>query len=366
MNEPLRFGIRHYVPCIRWKQGEYQAISRLSTTTKDKVTPLIEVAGIGWDFENQQEAKTVDEHLEKFAKRVDDKWPRRLAFIDLKLISPDQRMRDGRHPLAFVFDGLRSNGAYCIPVTGLDRDDSYQEAVSEILSEDKKGACLRISIDAAAKAKFPVNLNTLLAKLGLRPENVDLVLDLEAPNFEPLEGFTRMVRAITEKLPHVNNWRTYTICGTSFPETMGILDLGVKIEKRHEWLFYKSLLRSLTEKDRKPTFGDYAISHPKVSQIDMRLVKPAASIRYAINDAWYIVKGKNVRDHGYFQYFDHCAKLVSSGFFMGDAFSAGDDHINKCAQKILKKPGSLTTWRWVGTNHHVQKVVADIATLHGS
>jgi len=51
--------------------------------------------------------------------------------------------------------------------------------------------------------------------------------------------------------------------------------------------------------------------------------------------------------------------LVSSGLFMGHNFSAGDDHIYKCAKKMLKKPGNLTTWRSVGTNHHIQKVVND-------
>ncbi len=94
----------------------------------------------------------------------------------------------------------------------------------------------------------------------------------------------------------------------------------------------------------------------------MRKVKASASVRYTVDDAWYVIKGPNVRDNGNQQYQRHCATLVSSGLFMGEKFSAADAHIAKCAQGVVN-PGWLTTWRWVGTNHHLQKVVTDLANL---
>ncbi len=33
------FTHRHYVPILKWKQGEYQALSRLSNVVKDNLTP---------------------------------------------------------------------------------------------------------------------------------------------------------------------------------------------------------------------------------------------------------------------------------------------------------------------------------------
>jgi hypothetical protein len=366
MDRPRAFNNRHYVPCLRWKRGEYQALSRLTLKAKWNITPLIEVAEIGWDFETEEEAKTIDEHLALFAKRLHDNWTDKWAFIDLKQISASERMQDGRHPLKFVFDDMENKKAFGIPVTGINRDQAYQAAVIEIISKEENGVCLRISIQDLMKPQFNNDLTSLLKELKLKPEDTDLILDLEAPNFELLEGFTKMVQAVSGKLPYINEWRTYTICGTSFPETMGELDLGVKILKRYEWLFYKEFLKALGPKDRKPTFGDYAISHPKVAKIDMRMAKPAGTLRYAINDAWYIAKGPNVRDYKYAQYFGHSAKLVSSEYFMGEIFSEGDRHIGKCAKKLVKTPGNLTTWRWVGTNHHIEKVVSDFSNLDDS
>jgi hypothetical protein len=364
MKDRLIFDHNHYVPCLRWKQGEYQALSRLGHGTKEVITPLIEVPEIGWDFETNEEAKTLDAHVEKFAKRVVEKWGERWAFVDLQLVSRD-RMANGRHPVGYVFDDLAARGAFAIPVTGVGRDGAYQAEVSKVVSRDRNGACVRATLQEVSSGQFPVALVSLLRTLALRPNDAHFILDLESPSFEPLEGFTKMVIKLMSKIPAINRWRTLTICGTSFPETMGEVERGVEIRKRFEWLSYKLLCRTLAPVDRRPTFGDYAIAHPALLRVDMRRVKPAASLRYTIDDAWYIAKGRNLRDNGNEQYRDQCANLISSGLFMGERYSAGDEHIRKCAARLVD-PGNLTTWRWVGTNHHLRKAVMDISSLSAS
>ncbi len=357
------FDHKHYVPCLRWKQGEYQALMKLPQATRREITPLIEVAEIGWDFESGEEKNTIDEHLANFATRVRIKWGRSQLFVDLKLIQPQERMTDGRHPLTFVFDDLRANQVRAIPVTGIDREKAYQEATINAAKIDRNGICVRVTLEQLARSRFATDFASLLDRLRVRPENLDLVLDLETPSFRPLDGFTKMVRAMISKLAQLDRFRTYTICGTAFPKTMGELDRGDQQVPRDEWLFYKRFQAGLTDGERKPTFGDYAIAHPEVLQMDMRLVKPAASIRYTIDDAWYVIKGGSVRANGYKQYHKHCATLLASGLFMGDQYSEGDSYIRRCAQRNAKS-GNLTTWRWVGTNHHIHKVVADIANLN--
>jgi len=362
---PLVFDHRHYVPCVRWKQGEYQALLRLTLQAKDSMTPLIQIPEIGWDFESQEEAKTIDEHLKKFGKRFSEKWSFRWAFIDLKLIHSDERMNDGRHPIQFVFDEVRKHEGWGIPVTGVTRDDAYQQAVAQIISQDRTSVCIRATIEQVSSSGFDASVDALLTKLSVQPEECHLVLDLEAPNFEPVDGFTKMLQSLITKLPHLEKWRSFTICGTSFPETMGQLKVGVQIIKRYELLVYQMLIKRLGPGDRRPAFGNYVVAHPETTAVDMRLVKPAASIRYTIDDAWYIVKGLNVRDYGTAQYVKHCEALVSSGLFAGNSFSAGDEYVRNCAIGKVK-PGRLTTWRWVGTNHHIEKTVVDIASFAGS
>jgi hypothetical protein len=344
--------------------GEYQALLRLHDHTRTDVTPLIDIPEIGFDFELQEAAKTIDDHLDKFGRRLADKWPQKWAFVDLRLIPQAERMRDGRHPTTFVFDAARRAGALIIPVTGLSRDSEYQRAVRDIASVDKSAICLRLSLEDVAASNFQTRVDQLLSTLNVSPNDCHLILDLGSPNFEPLDGFVKMIIAVLRKLSFAREWNSFTICGTSFPQTMGQVKVGTEVIKRREWMFYKLLRRKLPADIRVPSFGDYAIAHPQHETKDPRLLKPAASLRYTIDDAWYIAKGLNVRDNGLDQYKKLCRDLLRSGRFYSNGFSAAGDYIWKCAFGRVK-PGGLPKWREVGTNHHIEKVVFDLANLNG-
>jgi hypothetical protein len=357
----------HYVPCLRWKQGEYQAVMRLLPATKDHLTPLIDVPEIGWDFETGTDAKTLDEHLETFATRVRTKWGQRPCFVDGRLLPPGGKMISGEHAMSHIFRELRSGGCSAIPVTGPDRDPSYQSAVKDIVSEDRRRVCLRVPLSLATKRDFANSSEKLLTELGTECNIVDFVLDLGAPtNFTPLEGFCKLVRRLILSLPRLKDWRTLTLLGTSFPKTMGDVKTSPDIRERFEWVLYKQVVADFQKSgDRIPAFGDYAIQHPDLCSLDMRRVKPAASIRYSADDIWYIIKGPNVRDHKFEQYRVHCKTLIGSPHYAGPTYSYGDKYISDCARGV-GKTGSLMTWRCVGTNHHLEKVVRDIASFFGS
>ena len=361
------FDQRHYVPCVRWKQGEYQAILRLTPQAKERITPLIEVPEVGFDFEKGTDAKTVDQHLEPFAKRVEQKWGRRACFVDLNLLDPAARMADQTHPVDYVFAGLRERECAAIPVTGLDRDTRYQNAVRRSAQHDRRGVCLRLGLTEAVKTDVRANVERLIQQLGVEPAKTDLGLDLDAPaSFVPVEGFVALLLKVVKQLPHRDRWRTFTLVGTSFPQTMGGLREGPHTAMRYEWIAYKLLATKLSNDQlRVPTFGDYGISHPDVLRIDMRKAKPSATIRYTVDDAWYILKGKNVRDHGYEQYQGLCSELTSSRHFGGRQMSWADGYIEDCATGN-GKTGNLTMWRCVGTNHHIEKVTRDIASWFAS
>lgn len=360
------FDHNHYVPCLRWKQGEYQALYRLSPKAKSKLTPLVELAEMGWDFEQQKESKTIDEHLEKVADRFQKKWGARPAFVDLKHLSAFDRMKGGEHPLTFVFNGLRAKGVPAIPVTCLTRHTDYQTAVRRTIAIDRRGVCLRLTLLQVHDKDFQQLLEGQLKYFGLSKGEVDLIVDLEAPtSFEPMAGFVAMLAATFPKIPRLEAWRTFTLLGTSFPKSMGELSLGMQSVQRKEWLCYKEILARAEGMGRKPTFGDYVIAHPALIQKDLRQLKPAATIRYTANDTWIVVKGKNVRDYGFGQYKQLCAELISHNAFSGRGFSAGDQFIVECAAGS-QKTGNLPTWRWVGTNRHLEKVVSDLSSLRAS
>ncbi len=88
----MKFDHKHYVPCLRWKLGEYQAVLDLRSSTRKSITPLIEVPEIGFDFERRTASKTIDNHLKPFPKRVRDKWGSRFCFVDGRHILPECRL----------------------------------------------------------------------------------------------------------------------------------------------------------------------------------------------------------------------------------------------------------------------------------
>ena len=286
-------------------------------------------------------------------------------FVDLLHLPSGQLMQDGRHPMAHVFDDLRARSCLATPVTGLARGAAYQESTIEIHTEDRRGVCLRLTLSEAAGADLEENLETLLDLLGVKSDQCDLVLDLGAPNFHPVEGFAKLVLGLLRRIPDRDQWRTLTTIGTSFPSTMGEIRKSPSLLDRSEWLLYKEIAaRAAGTNSRIPTFGDYGINHKEVPRLDMRTVKPSGTIRYTIEDAWFIVKGPNVRDHGFGQYRGHCKTVISSPYFMAQSSSWGDTYIQECADGKATT-GNLSTWRKIGTNRHLEVVVQEIATLFG-
>lgn len=351
-----------YVPILKWRQGEYLALDRLGSSEKSYVMPLVEIPPIEWDFERGCLAKTIDQHLERFAHRFHGKWGNRKAFIDLALLDPAYRMADTTHPVGYIFRGIREHEGTGIPVTGLDRDKSYQEAVKQVVAIDENGLCVRLMFEDIVREDIEVLLDGLCTFHELKHEEIDVVIDLGSPNFNPVEQFAKALHLALAKLNKLTLYRTITIAATSFPKSMGEMKIGNQLIERSEWLLYKAFLTQAKSSDIRPQFGDYAIAHPLIPDQDMRLLKPAASLRYTIDGKWYIGKGTNVRDNGFGQYVDICKSLVNSGYFLGPAFSKGDKYIYDCSKGQVST-GNLTVWRWVGTNHHIAKVVSDLSSL---
>src|SRR3979411_1451196 len=105
-----------YVPGIKWRQGEYQALLRLTDPAKGRIVPLITVPDVEYDFDDGTPKHTVQEHLEKFPHRYKQKWKTRPAWIDVDVKLHTGAMLSGVSVYAFVFDELRKFGAKAVPV----------------------------------------------------------------------------------------------------------------------------------------------------------------------------------------------------------------------------------------------------------
>jgi hypothetical protein len=220
------------------------------------------------------------------------------------------------------------------------------------------------TLEDAAELDFADNVEALTDTLELEVSDFDIVIDLKSPNFEPVDGLATLLSGVLSASPAFQAARSLTIAATAFPLSMADVKGPIQFVRRSEWLLYKALLGVLPSTVRRPTFGDYAIASPELPQGDMRLLKPSATVRYAIDDGWIIAKGSNVRDNGFEQYRGCCGTVTRSASYLGAGFSPGSEYIDRCCSGAAKT-GNLSTWRWVGTNHHMTKVVHDLASFHG-
>jgi hypothetical protein len=274
-------------------------------------------------------------------------------------------MADRRHPIEAVFADARAEGCTSVPVTALDRDVNFQRAVASVVRADRRGACLRLDVEDFDRHDLASDITTLLTTLGAGYADTDLVIDLGAPNFQPMNAYVRVIETMIGMVPVLNRWRSFTLASTAYPETIaGLVSPPFTIVPRHEWIAYRTLVGRMGSGSRIPTFGDYAVAHPDPVELDMRFIKPFAKLRYTIDDAWHIGRGDTVRTHGFGQYQRLCADLIAQPYFSGAGFSPGDAYIAGCAAGT-SPTGNLTTWVWVSTNRHLSKVVDDLATFHG-
>lgn len=357
-------GLLNYVPVLKWRQGEYQALLRLKPDQKDAICPLLEITPPDFDFELNEPKHTIDAHLSEFAKRLEAKWGGRPAFLDVGLVDPGDRMIGGVHPLLWLMDETRLRSGSLIPVTGLEREDSHQNAVRISNQVDQRGVALRCGLEDASDGDFTSNVESLLEKIEVSLNDLDILIDLRSPNFEPIDGLVELLSSILLGSYIFDIARSITILATSFPASMAEVTPPIAFIRRREWELYKLLLASRPHGMRRLGFGDYAIASPELFQGDMRLIKPSATVRYATDDGWVIAKGPNVRDNGFGQYKDRCQSIFESGRYLGPQFSVGSDYVDKCRLGKVST-GSLTTWRWVGTNHHIAKVLHDLSILRG-
>jgi hypothetical protein len=351
---------KHYIPILQGRQGEYGALRTMSDDVKQHLTPILEIPPIPWDHKFHRPAKTIDQHLSKIASTITKSWgPDRPVFVDLVWLE-SERMSDGSHPISYVFDAARKQGLQIVPTTGLGRGDGYQSACQDVHRCDHRGFCLRIQReDFGEPGGIEPLITTLLEVLGVGPREIDLVFDLRAVNFNEANVLATRVPQLINMVPQIQLWRSFTLAATGFPEDLiGLPPIADSFVTRIEWILWRGLFKS--QITRYPTFGDYGIAHVQPSEVDPRIMRPSASIRYTTSESWLVVKGRNLRDYGFDQFHDVSRRLAARREYMGTDFSWGDWYINECANRRASS-GNLTTWRKVGTSHHLAFVTRQIA-----
>lgn len=352
----MSFGPSHYVPVLKVKRGEKQALTQISPPLVPRITPLLEIVE-----RNESKAPTVDHHLgtafTKLAQSV--AWYSR-CFLDAREIEPD-----GRSAAAAVFERAAAERITFTPVTGITRTFD----VGPALRHRAHGLAIRLTRDEFEEGYLPRRLDAFTRDHGLRREEIDLILDLGAVDDMVTPGVRALTDAFLSAVPEHAAWRTLTVSACAFPLSMGGVDRhSYDLVERADWLAWRDGLHARrNELVRLPTYSDCAIQHPTgVEDFDPRIMTVSAAIRYALQEQWLLIKGESSRRTRPSVQFPRLATQLVYGHlrnhFAGESHCAGCGSVKKAADGAPNL-GSAEVWRRLGTIHHLTRVVEGIQTL---
>lgn len=355
-----------YVPALRWRQGEYQALLRLAPAVKERIVPFLTIPPVEFDFELQQPKKSVHEHVHPFVARYQKKWGSYPAWIALDPEIAAGRMNGLLHVFDYIFDGLRPTGSLAIPALPLAADSAELNAAARAASLDGRGAAVQLRLEDLMAGNPRKAIVNLAVALGIDLNELDVIIDLRAPNFEPYAAFASALIAALKRLGNLHEVRTLVLVGTAMVSSFAQIAKGSDEIPRHDWLFFRTLLGILPSGMRGLLYGDHTIVHPEFTAQDMRMVKPSGKIVYTGPDIYATRKGSAFRGNEA-QMHGHCHAITTEPRFVfrGSGFSHGDAYIQDCANGKVGT-GNQTTWKWVAINHHITTVVDDLAKLHGT
>jgi len=354
-----------YIPVLKWRQGEYRALKDLAEDVKLSTLPLIEIPPVAWDFVEERPQKPLRDHLAPMPNQILEHWGGD-CFVDFRLLAseslPTEELNEAQpvdiaKELRAFFEALGARASSVVPVTTVSRDAAFQDAVRQIAESYGTGACIRLGLESALEPRAVSNLASILR---LTPGLTDVIVDLQKVDPNQLALLRLVLKNVLGTLSN-QGYRSLALIGSAFPMDLSEVTPGVGSIPRSEWALWTQLKQDL---DASVLFGDYGIANVEVREIDPRLMVASASIRYTAISEWMIFRGRSLREiryGGYNQFRTLSIQVVDHSSYSGPKFSWGDDYLFKCAYSLVGT-GNLTTWRQVGTNHHITFVVRQLAS----
>ncbi|MEH2920430.1 beta family protein [Samsonia erythrinae] len=360
-----------YVPILKTKRAEFSAINLLDQSVKSKIIPLFEIEPVPLDPDTDIQNKTYNDHLYDFGKKLSTPCSDiSMIYIDGLLVEEQFISSGDTYPIANAVNQARAAGLHVVPVSSPTRNANYLREIDRLVQGE---VCLRLTVTDLAN---PQLISAYISHLNIPYKNIDIVIDLrDSISEELLETGQSKTLAIglVNNLYNLNSYRRIILAGGSFPVDLSQISIGIYSQLRSEWVLWQQLHQS-GELSRSVIYSDYGVQHPDYTRLATRFPSVSASVRYTGDDDFWVFRGKKANTYGYDQYGAHSQAIVSHKEYSGPAFSAGDKEIYDYAQvyaQYLKNPtpnhkfGSPEVWRKIGQNHHITKVVDQLANLYG-
>jgi len=333
----------HYVPVIKSKANDIDAIVRSSPLTRTSIKPLFEPP---ISIEDNQ----VRTDLSKAADAILKRLPGIPFYFDPLSFEAEFRQLASLGRMA-------QEGKQVSPTFGVHRLPSNAHALKHILHMYSLPLGIRVELqdmDESPEVSWS-KIIEFSAKVEVNLSNIELILDLRYIVADKAKRMSASILKFITLPPEHLRPRLITLIGSSAVASVSGIDIDgqspVRRVERDVWMEVNFELDGA----RTVQFGDYGVLNP-----DFVFSGPNpnanAKIRYSHSAFHQIFRGHGLyRPARFDQYHDLAKRVVNSKWFAGDAFSYGDSYIAACAA-CTDGPGNLATWVKVDTNHHLELV----------
>jgi hypothetical protein len=337
-----------YVPILKGKAGEYEALKSLDPRTRERLVPLVVPSAASDDPQPVRD-------LASTLRAMPMGWGRQGPII------LDGEQMPSVAQFADCLTAASQLGWLAIPSTRLTDPGAYHDVV-RTTARDGAGLTLRLRRHELDPADLTSQLTEFMKVMGVDPSMIDLVFDLRDVDFMKLGATSLAVLNALRSLPWAADWRHLVLAATGAPASMKEFGVNEISEMpRNEAILFASIAQA-KDLRRMPIYSDYAIAHPDpVEDQSGPAINMAASLRYSTEDKVLIVKGVRVRDNGSALFPDLLGRLVARPEFAGRTFSRGDGWIDDAAKRDVG-PGNAKKWREAGTSHHLTMITRLFAT----
>jgi hypothetical protein len=337
-----------FVPILKGKAGEYEALKSLDPKTRERLVPLVAPSSVSDDPQPVRD-------LAATLRSMPVGWGRQGPII------LDGEQMPSVSQFAGCLTAASELGWLAIPSTRLTDTDAYHGVVRSTAREGV-GLTLRLGRDELDPSDLKGQLTEFMRAVSVDPSMIDLVFDLRDVDFMKLGATSLAVMYALRSLPWAGEWRHLVLAATGAPASMKEFDSNEISEMpRNEAILFESVARA-KDLPRMPIYSDYAIAHPDpVEDQSGPAINMAASLRYSTEDKLLIVKGVRVRENGSALFPDLLRQLVVRPEFAGQAFSRGDSWIADAAKRKIG-PGNAQKWREAATSHHLTLITRLFAT----
>lgn len=347
-----------YSPIVKGKLNDLKALGMVSGSARAHVKPLIEAMPL-------PKGSDIDKHLHKLAHYLVKHVPLGEIYLDFYGLLPGQKVANGTDATVAGFRLVKTLGRIVTPVYGLGRDDLLWQSLIPIVKSNAQGFCFRVDVDDLddlAEDTWEQILGRG-AELGLRPSQIDLMVDLRDVTkfeFDELRGIVGRLFAIN---PNIRGYRSVILAGSSALKTVGDIPKdGVDHVARRELTLWSQVQREVIP-DFPLIFGDYGVIHPEFSD-QGRNQNVNAKVRYTDRGRIIYFRGhgllRPVKDFG--QYHVLAARVRDSSAYQGPQFSYGDSYIDAVAD-FSTTSGNLGTWVLADMNHHLEYTTLQMSKL---